>query len=187
MSDDKKNMEGHNYDGIHELDNPLPNWWLWTFFIAIIFGAIYYIHYELAGGTSLSQELDIAMTEINKAKQTTPQVMETEESLAAAMTGDQVLALGASQFNLKCAACHGNELQGLIGPNLTDKNWIHGKGTRMDIVKVIREGVADKGMPPWGPVMKKEEIYAVSAYILSKKGTNPAGAKAPQGDIVETY
>jgi hypothetical protein len=68
---------------------------------------------------------------------------------------------------------------------LTDKYWLHGKATRMDIVKVIRDGVPEKGMPPWGPVMKKDEIYAVSAFILSKKGSNPAGAKEPQGEAVE--
>lgn len=185
MSNNK--LEGHEYDGIRELDNPLPSWWLWTFFITIIFGAIYFIHYEFGGGPTLTQELEVAMTELDKAKVSAPKIMETEESLAAAMAGEDILKLGSAQYAAKCSACHGAELQGLIGPNLTDKNWIHGKGTRTDIVNLVRIGVADKGMPPWGPVMKKEEIYAVSAFILSKKGTSPSGAKAPQGDIVETY
>ncbi|MGZ3774360.1 MAG: cbb3-type cytochrome c oxidase N-terminal domain-containing protein [Pseudobdellovibrionaceae bacterium] len=186
MSEDKK---FHEYDGIIEHDNPLPMWWLWTFFLTIIFAFIYYIHYELGGGPTLKQELKTAMDELEKtkAKATVSAPMETEDSLTADFGKDGVVAMGAAQFTAKCSSCHGQNLEGLIGPNLTDKYWIHGKGTRMDIVKVIRDGVADKGMPPWGPVLKKEEVYAVAAYILSKKGSNPANAKAPQGDVVESY
>lgn len=187
MSDNQEKF--HEYDGIIEHDNPMPMWWLWTFFLTIIFAFLYYIHYELAGGPTLQDELKESMAAIEKSKATASASapMETEESLQQAFDKDGVLALGAAQYATKCASCHGGELQGSIGPNLTDKFWIHGQGTRMDIVTVIRAGVADKGMPPWGPVMKKDEIYAVSAYILSKKGTNPAGAKEPQGPAVETY
>lgn len=188
MSD--KQEKFHEYDGIIEHDNPLPTWWLATFFITIIFAFIYYIHYEMGGGgKTLTEELNVAMQEIDKTKATATSAapMETEESLQAAFAKDGVVALGAEQYTAKCASCHGPELGGLIGPDLVDKYWIHGKGTRMDIVKVIREGVAEKGMPPWGPVMKKEEIYAVAAFILSKKGTQPAGAKGPQGEPIEDY
>lgn len=185
MSQDQQKY--HEYDGIIEHDNPMPTWWLWIFFLTIIFSFIYYIHYELAGGPTLQQELTIAMEQLERqqsaALSSVP--LETEDSLAAAFSKDGVLELGQGQFASKCAACHGPELQGLIGPNLTDKFWLHGKGTRMDLVKVIREGVPEKGMPPWGPVMKRDEIYAVTAFILSKKGSNPAGAKAPEGDVVE--
>ncbi|QDK38400.1 cbb3-type cytochrome c oxidase N-terminal domain-containing protein [Bdellovibrio sp. NC01] len=183
MSESNKH---HEYDGIVEHDNPLPTWWLWTFFITIIFGFMYFIHYQFAGGPTLKEELSVAMAQLEKeqaaAQSASP--METEESLAEVFKKDGIVQLGASTFASKCAACHGAELQGLIGPNLTDKFWLHGKGTRMDIVKTIRDGVSDKGMPPWGPVMKKEEVYAVAAFILSKKGSNPPGAKAPQGEEV---
>lgn len=187
MSDNKEKF--HEYDGIIEHDNPLPMWWLWTFFLTIIFAFIYYIHYELAGGMTLQDELKVAMEAIEKtkAKATATAPLETEESLQAAFAKPGATAAGEAQYKTKCASCHGPELQGLIGPNLTDKFWINGKGTATDILKVVREGVAEKGMPPWGPVMKRDELYAVSAYILSKKGTNPAGAKEPQGTAVEDY
>ncbi|MBO9665490.1 MAG: c-type cytochrome [Bdellovibrio sp.] len=182
MSDN--NEKFHEYDGIIEHDNPLPTWWLWTFFLTIIFAFLYYIHYQLAGGGTLQDELKVAMAQLEKEKasvvDTSP--METEDSLKEAFGKDGILAVGAQAFASKCAACHGQELQGLIGPNLTDKFWIHGKGTRMDVIAVIRNGAPDKGMPPWGPVMKKDEIYAVAAFILSKQGSNPAGAKPPQGE-----
>ncbi|KYG70297.1 nitrogen fixation protein FixP [Bdellovibrio bacteriovorus] len=186
MSDQENKF--HEYDGIIEHDNPLPTWWLWTFFLTIIFAFLYYIHYELGGGPTLQDELKVAMAEIEQGKSLaqTSAPLETEESLAEDFKKDGLLDIGAAQFTAKCAACHGQQLEGMIGPNLTDKFWMHGKGTRMDIVKVIRDGVPEKGMPPWGPVLKKEELYAVSAYILSKKGTSLQG-KEPQGEAIEEY
>lgn len=174
----------HVYDGIVEHDNPLPTWWLWSFLLAIIFAFIYWLHYEIGGGPTLTMELEQAQQELERTQASAVQSapLETEDSLMAAFAKDGVLEVGAAQFTSKCASCHGPELGGLIGPNLTDNHWMHGKGTRLDILKVIREGVPEKGMPPWGPVMKKDELYAVTAFILSKKGTNPAGAKPPQGD-----
>ena len=182
---DQVEMRGHSYDGITEYDNPLPTWWLWTFFLTIIFSFIYYVHYTVGGGPTLSDELKVAMAEIQKGKEQVPVAIESEEKLVEIMKKDGFLELGATAFTAKCAACHGNELQGLIGPNLTDKYWIHGKGTRTDIIKVVRDGVPDKGMPPWGQTMSSEEAYAVTAYIYSKLGSNPANAKAPQGNLVE--
>lgn len=183
-----KEIKGHDYDGITEYDNPLPTWWLTAFFATIIFGAIYYLHYEIAGGPTLKQELAAAMKEIEAHKSAAaPVIAETEADVEAATKDDQVVKLGAATFEGKCAACHGAQLQGMIGPNLTDKYWIHGKGTRLDMLKVIREGVADKGMPPWGALLKREEQYAVVAYVLSKKGSNPPNPKAPQGELVKDY
>lgn len=186
---DKQNedveMKGHSYDGITEYDNPLPTWWLVTFFITIIFGFIYYIHYETGSGPTLKQELNMAMEEIEKHKAQAPVVMESEESLQALMQTPEISSLGSGQYAGKCAVCHGEHLQGLIGPNLTDKYWLHGKGTRMDILKVVRDGVPDKGMPAWGAMLKKEEVYAVVSYVFSKKNSQPENAKAPQGEPVE--
>ncbi|HEX7673210.1 MAG TPA: cbb3-type cytochrome c oxidase N-terminal domain-containing protein [Bdellovibrio sp.] len=182
MSDSENKF--HEYDGIVEHDNPLPTWWLWTFFLTIIFGFLYFIHYEFGGGQSLQQELQVAMTALEKQKAsmeaTSP--VETEDALKQIFAAGGVVKAGGELFATKCTACHGQQLQGLIGPNLTDDYWLHGQGTRMDIVKTIREGVPDKGMPPWGPSLKREEIYSLAAFILSKHGSNPPGAKPPQGN-----
>lgn len=190
MSDEtKETPKYHEYDGIIEHDNPLPTWWLWTFFLTIIFSFLYFIHYQLGGpGMTLADELKTAMKEIERLQSSASMAapLETEESLAAAFARDGVLVAGASQYASKCASCHGAELQGVIGPNLTDPYWIHGKGTRLDLLKVLREGVAEKGMPPWAAVMKREEIYSVAAFILAKQGSNPAGAKAAEGELAST-
>ena len=191
MSDDTKHhindpLTDHEYDGIQEYDNPLPNWWLWTFFLTIMFSFLYFIHYEFGGGQTLQQELEVAMQNIEKAAaQHAPAVTETEELLAEAMKDPKLLELGAAAYAGKCASCHSPQLGGLIGPNLTDNFWIHGKGTRMDIATVIRKGVPEKGMPPWETLLSKDEVYGLTAYILAKKGSNPANAKAPQGEEVK--
>lgn len=179
-------IEGHDYDGIKEYDNPLPMWWLWTFFITIIFSFIYYIHYEVAGGPTLKDELNVAMSQIEQLKaKNAPQVTENEETLMAKMNDPKLIELGAATYTGKCAACHGDKLQGQIGPNLVDNYWIHTKGTMVGLVKTIREGVAEKGMPPWANVLKQDEVYGVSAFIHSKHGSNPAGAKEPQGELIQ--
>lgn len=187
MSNQEQDIEikDHEYDGIKEYDNPLPMWWLWTFYGTIIFAFIYWIHYTFGGGLTLTQELEVAMKDI-KAHQvaSVPAATESEADLAAIGKDAQMLEIGKQAYVGKCAACHGAELQGQIGPNLTDKYWIHGKGTHVDTIKVIREGVADKGMPPWTGILKDDELKAVTAYILSKVGSNPANAKAPQGNPI---
>lgn len=178
-------LKNHEYDGIKEYDNPLPNWWLVTFFGTIIFAFIYWVHYEIAGGPTLDQELELAMADLKSRQGSVASKAESESDLEALMQDPSVALAGVAPYNGKCAACHGQELQGLIGPNLVDSYWIHGKGTRVDIVGMIRKGVPEKGMPPWQGMMKEEEIYAVAAYILSKKGSRPANAKAPQGEKVD--
>lgn len=190
MSENQNNQDevmNHDYDGIKEFDNPLPNWWLITFYGTIIFAFIYFIHYEFGGGPTLKQELSVAMKDVEAAKaaNAASAPAETEESLTSQMAAAGAIENGKQVFAAKCAACHGENLQGLIGPNLTDNYWIHGKGTRKDIVAVIRTGVADKGMPAWETLLKPEELVAVAGYVYSKKGSNPANAKAPQGELVQ--
>lgn len=183
--DQEKEIEGHSYDGITELDNPLPLWWLWTFLFTIIFAFIYYIHYEVSGAPTLKQELTTALEEMQKNKDHEPVPVETEESLAVLMKQPERLAQGGKLYSEKCSVCHGAELQGQVGPNLTDHFWIHGKGRAADILKVVREGVPDKGMPTWNQMLNNEEMYSITAFILNKKGTHPDHAKAPQGNPVE--
>lgn len=178
-------LTDHEYDGIQEYDNPLPNWWLVTFFATIIFAFIYWLHYEIAGGPTLAQELSVAMKEIDAHRATMPVREPTEQELAAAFQDPGVLSEGGAVFAGKCASCHGPELQGLIGPNLTDAHWLQGKGTAKEILRVVRVGVPAKGMPPWEGLLKPSEITAVTVFIQSKIGSNPPNPKEPQGQKVE--
>lgn len=175
-----KPIEGHEYDGIQEFNNPLPGWWLVTFFGTIIFAFVYYIHYELAGGPNQVTELKQSLEILQSLKKTGSAM---DEAKLLALFNDENLALGQQQYTLKCAACHGNEGQGVIGPNMTDNHYIHG-AKPMDMYQVIAEGVLDKGMPPWKDQLSEAEMAGVIYFVSKMKGTFAAGGKPPQGQEV---
>lgn len=177
----------HNYDGIEEENNPMPGWWSWLFIFTVIFGFMYWLHYEIGGGQTQAQEYAEALknyhSETEKNSANVPP--ESEEALVSYMKNENVLLSGAQLFSEKCAMCHGVNLEGKIGPNLTDNFWIFGDGKRADIVKIIKEGSPVKGMPAWQPLLKPEEIKNVAAFVFSKNGSKPANPKAPDGAEVK--
>lgn len=177
-------IEGHDYDGIQELDHPLPAWWLMTFLGTIIFGAIYWIHYE--SGTAMTQraELKADLALIEKLKVNQPQTADSEDELKQLLASGGALQEGKTTYVAKCASCHGNELQGLIGPNLIDEYWLNGNGSLTSVASVIRKGVLEKGMPAWDQILKTSEIKGLVVYIASNKGSKPPNPKAPQGEKV---
>ena len=186
MSEDKDELTGHDYDGIQEYDNPLPSWWLATFFATIIFSFIYWIHYEFAGGQGQLAELagDLAMVQKASEKAAADNPGDNEELLAQLIKDKNAVQQGKEVYQAKCAACHGNELQGLIGPNLVDEYWIYGQGRMVEMIQVVRKGVLDKGMPAWETMLKDGEIKSVIAFVVSMRGTKPNNAKAPQGEKI---
>ena len=155
-----------------------------TFFVTIIFSFIYWIHYEFGGGQTQRAELAADLARIEAIKAAAPATEDSDDVYARLLADAAVGESGGAVFAGKCAACHGNELQGLIGPNLTDEFWIHGKGTPKDIAAVVRKGVLDKGMPPWEGQLKDDEIRAVTVFIASRAGTKPPNPKPPQGEKV---
>lgn len=185
MSDEKDvPILEHSHDGIQEYDNPLPTWWLWTFLLTIIFGFHYWIHYEFGGGMTQDQELARDLAQLQSHQRNAPAPSDSEEDLQKLAGSGSALSEGKSVFDGKCAACHGAELQGGIGPNLTDEYWIHGKGNLLEIASLVRSGVLDKGMPGWDSQLKPEEIRSVVVFIASRKGSQPANPKDPQGEKV---
>lgn len=184
---EKEKVLDHNYDGIQEFDNPLPGWWLTTFYGAIAFAFLYVGYYHFGPGPTpeaqLAQDLAEfrAQDENARGKEPPP----SEEQLAAIFKDPARREAGKGIFLEKCSACHGPDGGGLIGPNLTDNYWIHGKGTLVDISGVVSEGVLEKGMPSWKVLLKKEDIQSVVAYVKSLRGTHPANPKPPQGEEVK--
>lgn len=174
----------HEYDGIKELDNPLPMWWLWTFFGTIIFAFIYWLHYDIAGAPTSDMYLQQQLTQIAQQKKLdqSNQPQKSASDLNALVSDASVVASGNKLFQMNCANCHGQQGQGGIGPNLTDKYWLHGEGDIAGVLHVVQKGVLDKGMPAWEAIFKAEEMEALSAFVMSLKGSNPPNAKAPQGD-----
>jgi cytochrome c oxidase cbb3-type subunit 3 len=192
MSNEKDQIiEGHSYDGIQELNNPLPGWWLATFYITIVFGIGYYGYYELLGGPSHDEQLEQTMAAI-QAKQKKFELAEAKNAendanidLAGFLENAEVMKTGEEHYKAKCAACHGQQGEGLIGPNLTDKYWIHSKGQAEGLLTAIRKGFPTKGMPPWEAIIPKKDHVALAAYVFSLQGTEPEGGKEPQGELIE--
>lgn len=174
----------HNYDGIVELDNSLPPWWVYMFYATIAFGLVYVIYFHYLDGPSQADEYnkEVELASLKKTEMLKQSAGKVDENSVTLLTDAADIAKGKSSFITKCAACHGQAGEGGVGPNLTDEYWIHG-GSINDIFKTIKYGVQEKGMIAWEAQMQPQEMQQVSSFIMSLKGTNPANAKAPQGDL----
>ncbi|MCK8479497.1 cbb3-type cytochrome c oxidase N-terminal domain-containing protein [Psychroserpens algicola] len=175
----------HNYDGIKELDNDLPPWWLYGFYASIIFGAVYLARFHIFSGENQFQELEAeiaqAQIEIEEYKKTAKDLVDF--NTVTVLTEASDIANGKSIFETNCIACHKVDGGGGIGPNLTDKHWILGGGIK-NVFKTISEGGRDgKGMIAWKQSLKPSEIAQVATYVLQFEGTTPAEPKAPEGEI----
>lgn len=175
----------HVYDGIVEENNPMPAWWIWLFILTMIFGSLYWLHYQVSGAPTLLDEYKVEMINYQNLIDKNASSSDTEETLITYMKNEKSLLTGASIFKEKCAMCHGEHLEGKIGPNLTDEYWLFGRGKRLDILQIIKKGSAAKGMPPWEGLLKPLEVKDVAAFVFSKIGSQPANAKGPDGTLIK--
>lgn len=189
MSEDNNNepiIEGHDYDGIQELDHPLPRWWVYLFYATIVYGVSYFLYYEFLGGPSHDEQYSAAMSKIEeKREDTTKAEMEIPVNVDLLLEDEVALKVGQGAFIQYCAACHGQNGEGVIGPNLTDEYWIHSKGEYKGIMNAIVAGFPEKGMPPWGDVVPRNQQPSLAAYVISLKGSKPQNPKAPQGELIK--
>ncbi|MBW1880100.1 MAG: c-type cytochrome [Deltaproteobacteria bacterium] len=149
-------------DGIEEYDNPLPDWWLALLVITIVWAVGYAVNYHF-----VSDHSQVAYYEAEMEAAATRWPQDTTEAGAVALTDDNIAA-GQEIFTTNCVACHGATLEGGIGPNLIDDEWIHG-GEIEDIVRTVTEGVPEKGMLTWGPILGPEKVGKVAAFVYSKR------------------
>jgi cytochrome c oxidase cbb3-type subunit 3 len=180
-------IEGHEYDGIKEYDNPLPKWWLATFYGAIVFAVAYWGYFEVLGGPSHDERLASAMAGIESRQQEAAASFAADEGIdiSVVLADETALAVGKEQYVKTCVPCHGELGQGSVGPNLTDDYWIHSRGDVQGVLASIRSGFPEKGMPPWGQIIPREEHVPLAAYVLTLRGTDPPNPKAPEGVLVE--
>ena len=175
----------HDYDGIKELDNNLPPWWVYLFYACIVFGVVYMVRYEVLGADNQEMELkkEVAQAKIDIAEymKTAPDMM--DEKTVTLLTDPADLAAGKEIFTTNCAACHRADAGGQIGPNLTDDKWILGGGIKNVFHTLVNGGRDGKGMISWKGTLKPKEMQKVASYILSLKGSNPPDAKAPEGEV----
>ncbi|WP_432410083.1 cbb3-type cytochrome c oxidase N-terminal domain-containing protein [Rasiella sp. SM2506] len=175
----------HNYDGIKELDNKLPPWWVYSFYASIVFAVVYMARYHIFDDINQDEEYDLAVAEaqieIENYKKTAKNLVDV--NTVVVLTDPADITAGKNIFTQNCIACHKADGGGGIGPNLTDNYWILGGGIKK-VFNTISEGGRDgKGMVSWKSDLTPLEMAQVSSYVLQFKGTTPAEPKDPEGDI----
>ncbi|MCK9997189.1 MAG: c-type cytochrome [Candidatus Krumholzibacteria bacterium] len=172
----------HEFDGIQEFDNRLPNWWLWIMWGSMVFALLYWVFFHTLGvGVLPVERFDMEMQIAQEAQiaRALEAGIDNEFFVMMSQTEDKV-AEGREIFTKHCVACHLDQGQGSVGPNLTDGYWIHGCEP-MQMLKTINDGVAAKGMPAWMNQLGPTRVNAVLSYVLTIRGTEVTG-KAPEGE-----
>jgi cytochrome c oxidase cbb3-type subunit III len=179
-------MLDHDYDGIKELDNVLPPWWVYLFYSCIVFAIVYLVRFEVYGDYNQNEEFEAEMAqadlEIEEWKKTAPDLMDKES--VTLLTDEGALAEGKAIFTTNCVACHRADAGGAIGPNLTDEYWILGGGIKNVFNTLMEGGRSGKGMISWKDQLKPTEMQKVASYVLSLQGTNPKDPKPTEPEAV---
>ncbi|WP_375323446.1 cbb3-type cytochrome c oxidase N-terminal domain-containing protein [Flagellimonas sp. GZD32] len=175
----------HNYDGIRELDNVLPPWWVYMFYLTIVFAVIYLARFHIFGDYDQAEEYEqqvaAAKIEIEEYKRTAKDLVDV--NTVELLTDASDLSAGESIFQTNCVACHMADGGGGIGPNLTDDYWILGGGIKNVFNTISEGGRAGKGMIAWKQSLKPAEIAQVASYVVTLGGTTPANPKEAEGDL----
>ncbi|MBK8146010.1 MAG: c-type cytochrome [Bacteroidetes bacterium] len=186
LEKDAELLTDHDYDGIQELDNGMPPMLKYIFVITVLASVVYWINYHVLEASPLPlQEYEIELEQAAIAKEAYLKKAgnSVDENTVTLLTDASMLAAGEKVYTTNCVACHGDKGQGGVGPNFTDQYWLHG-GDIKSVFKVVKYGVAAKGMRSWQSEIKPGDMQAVASYILTKLGgTNVAGGKAPQGEL----
>ncbi len=175
----------HNYDGIRELDNKLPPWWVYLFYATALFAVVYLVRFHIFNDYNQDQEYEMevaeAQAEIEAYRKTAKDLVDVNTVILLTDASD--LNAGKAIFETNCVVCHMADGGGGIGPNLTDQYWILGGGIK-NVFKTISEGGRDgKGMIAWKQTLKPVEMAQVASYLLTFQGTTPANPKAAEGEI----
>ena len=185
QQEETKILIQHDYDGIRELDNMLPRWWVWGFVFTVVFAGVYLWRFEVAHSAPNSiQEFHIAMAQAEEQKEAYLKhaASNIDENTVTLMTDATTIDEGRKLFTSNCSPCHGDRGQGIVGPNLTDDYWLHG-GSIHDVFKTIKYGYPEKGMKSWKDDFAPMQIASIASFVKSLHGTNPVNPKAPQGEL----
>lgn len=185
INEEQEIILDHNYDGIKELDNNLPPWWVYSFYASIVFAIVYMVRFHVFNDYTQAEEYETEVTEARIAiaayKKTAKNFVDVNSVVVLTDAAD--LKAGKAVFESNCVACHKADGGGGIGPNLTDDYWILGGGIK-NVFNTISEGGRDgKGMVAWKQILKPAEMAQVSSYVLSLNGITPGEPKEPQGEL----
>lgn len=187
INEEKDMLLDHDYDGIKELDNVLPPWWVGLFYATVIFALVYLVRFHIMGDYNQDEEfvteMKIADAKVEEYKKTAPDLMDKEK--VTLLTDAVAIAAGKTLFDANCVACHRPDGGGAIGPNLTDKFWINGGGIKNVFNTIMEGGRPGKGMVPWKESIKPSDIQKIASYVLSLQGTNPKDPKPTEPEAKE--
>lgn len=187
---------GSDYDGIKEYDNPLPTWFLYLFYGCVVFAFLYTGYYSGKSwalnhfgkvGQNLAwsgAKLKAEQVVIERAIAAAPFIEPQGEELNSFLRNPGNISRGEALFKSNCVACHGEQGQGGVGPNLVDKYWLHGNKPEQ-ILHSINVGWLEKGMPGWGPNLGTQKVHWLASYVMSIHGKPVQNPKPPQGDLIE--
>lgn len=184
LAEEKDMLIEHEYDGIQELDNPTPSWFMYLFYSTVVFAVAYLLIYHVFGIGQLQYDeykTEVAQAEIVKKQYLSRAANLVDENTVKLVTDRGAIKSGEGIFKQNCAACHGDKGQGVVGPNLTDDYWLHG-GNIKSVFKTIKYGIPAKGMPTWEKQLSPKQLSDAANYIKSLHGTNPPNGKEPQGE-----
>lgn len=185
LSNEKEIELDHDFDGIKELNNPIPMWFNVLFYTTIAFAVVYLVVYHITESAPLQAkeyENQLVQAKIDHEAYVKNAGNLVDENNVTALTEPSAISKGQELYMAKCAVCHGDKGEGKVGPNLTDEYWLHG-GDVQSIFKTIKYGVPSKGMVAWQNSLNGGQIQELASFILTLQGTNPVGAKEPQGDL----
>jgi cytochrome c oxidase cbb3-type subunit 3 len=183
IEEEHKILMHHEYDGIQELDNNLPPWWVWMFFATIVFAVVYLFNYHILKTGDLQYQAydkEIKQADAQVKAYLEANAMNVDETTVTLLTDKGEIEKGKALFETNCVTCHNPKGEGNIGPNLTDKNWIYGFDIK-DVFKTVKTGTPN-GMPEHGTKFNPVQIQQVASFVLSLP---EAKGKAPQGEIIE--
>ena len=185
LAEEEEIVLDHNYDGIRELDNKLPPWWLYGFYASMIFALVYFLRFQVFDGPTQEDEYlqEVAQAKVAVAEYKKAHKDEIDANTVELLTDAEDIKAGKAIFTNNCIPCHKEGGAGGIGPNLTDDYWILGGGIKNVFHTITEGGRAGKGMISWKTTFKPGEIAQVASYVISLHGTNPPNAKEPQGEL----
>jgi len=183
--DEQHLLLDHNYDGIQELNHPLPKWWNFILYFSILFSVGYFIYYQFMSGPTLKDEFNLSYTKVFAA-QAEYKKMNSAFNLEHynGIVANDGVNTGKVVYENNCLSCHNENARGDVGPNLTDKHWLIAKSTPETIYDVVFNGSEANGMPAWAELLSKDEIYQAVAYVSSLKNTFQKGGKEAQGELI---